>query len=132
MAVVGTIARWALLLAAVVAVVIFAIWTAARPGQPDAFYNPPAEKPGDPGALLRSEPYTKQLPAGARGWRILYTTKRGDVPTVASAIVVTSTQTTPAPRPVIAWAHGTTGIAPGCAPSVIAPFAGVPALDRVI
>ena len=132
MALVGTIARWALLLAAIVAVVIFAIWTAARPAQPDAFYNPPAEKPGDPGALLRSEPYTKQLPAGARGWRILYTTKRGDAPTVASAIVVTSTQTTPAPRPVIAWAHGTTGIAPGCAPSVIAPFAGVPALDRVI
>ena len=25
----------------------------------------------------------------------------------------------PAPRPVIAWAHGTTGIVPGCAPSVI-------------
>ena len=132
MAVVGTIARWALLLAAVVAVVIFAIWTAARPTQPDAFYNPPAEKPGDAGALLRSEPHTKQVPAGARGWRILYATRRGDTPTVASAIVVTSTQTTPAPRPVIAWAHGTTGIAPGCAPSVIAPFAGVPALDRVI
>jgi hypothetical protein len=131
MALVGTIARWALLLAAIVAVVIFAIWTAARPTQPDAFYNPPAEKPGDPGALLRSEPYTKQLPPGARGWRILYATRRGDTPTIASAIVVTSTQTTPAPRPVIAWAHGTTGIVPGCAPSVSV-FAGVPALDRVI
>jgi alpha-beta hydrolase superfamily lysophospholipase len=33
---------------------------------------------------------------------------------------------------VIAWAHGTTGIAPGCAPSVMAPFANVPALDRLI
>jgi alpha-beta hydrolase superfamily lysophospholipase len=132
MALVGTIARWALLLAAIVAVVIFAIWTAARPAQPDAFYNAPAEKPGEPGALLRSEPYAKQLPAGARGWRILYATKRGETPTVASAIVITSTQTTPAPRPVIAWAHGTTGIVPGCAPSVMAPFAGVPALDRII
>lgn len=126
------IARWTLVLAVIVAAVITALWTASRPTQPDAFYDPPAQKPGEPGALLRSEPYTKELPAGARGWRILYTTRRGNSPAVASAVVVTSTQTTAAARPVIAWAHGTTGIAPGCAPSVIAPFANVPAMDRIV
>ena len=100
---------------------------------PDAFYDAPTQRPGDPGALLRSEPYTKDLPAGARGWRILYTTTRANnSPAVASAIVVASTQAPGAVRPVIAWAHGTTGIAPGCAPSVMAPFAHVPAIDRIV
>lgn len=132
MAVVGRIARWVLLLAATAAVVIFAMRTVARPAQPDAFYDAPAEKPSDPGILLRSEAYTKQLPAGARGWRILYTTKRGDMPAIASAVVVASAQATSAPRPVVAWAHGTTGIVPGCAPSIMAPFANVPAVDRIV
>jgi acetyl esterase/lipase len=132
MALARSIARWALILVAIVVAVVAALWTASRPAQPDAFYAPPAPKPADPGALLRSEPYTKQLPAGAKGWRILYTTQRANSPAVASAIVVTSAQASNAPRPVIAWAHGTTGIAPGCAPSVMAPFANVPAVDRVV
>jgi len=132
MALARSIARWTLVLAVIVAAGVAASWTASRPAQPDAFYEPPVQRPGDPGALLRSEPYTKQLPAGAQGWRILYTTKRGDSPTVGSAIVITSARTTNTPRPVIAWAHGTTGIAPGCAPSMMAPFANVPAVDRVI
>src|SRR5689334_16688439 len=126
MALARRILRWTLLLAVIAAAVITVLWTASRPAQPDAFYDPPAEKPGDPGALLRSEPYSKDVPAGARGWRILYTTKRGNSPAAASAVVVTSTQATSAARPVIAWAHGTTGIVPGCAPSVTAPFANVP------
>lgn len=127
-----TILRWTLAGAAMVVAASVVLWTAARPAQPDAFYDPPAQRPGEPGALLRSEPYARELPPGSRGWRILYATRRGELPAVASAIVVTSAKATDAPRPVIAWAHGTTGIAPGCAPSVTAPFANVPALDRVI
>lgn len=132
MALARRIVRWTLLLAVIAAAAITALWTASRPTQPDAFYVPPEPTQGDPGALLRSEPYTKELPAGARGWRILYTTRRGNSPAVASAVVVTSMQTTSAARPVIAWAHGTTGIVPGCAPSVTAPFANVPAMDKLV
>ncbi|MFO1110124.1 MAG: lipase family protein [Bradyrhizobium sp.] len=132
MTAVRTIARWLLVLAMIVTAIIAVLWTASRPAQSDAFYDPPAQRPSDAGALLRSEPYTTQLPPGARGWRILYTTKRGDASTVASAVVVTSAQTTGTPRPVIAWAHGTTGIVSGCAPSVMAPFANVPAVDRIV
>jgi acetyl esterase/lipase len=132
MALARSITRWTLVLAVIVAAGIAALWTASRPAQPDAFYDSPAPRSGDPGALLRSEPYTKQLPAGAQGWRILYTAKRGDSPAVASAIVVTSARTTNTPRPLIAWAHGTTGIAPGCAPSLTAPFANTPAVDSII
>jgi len=108
MALARSITRWTLVLAVIVAAGIAALWTASRPAQPDAFYDSPAPRSGDPGALLRSEPYTKQLPAGAQGWRILYTATRGDSPAVASAIVVTSARTTNTPRPLIAWAQGTT------------------------
>lgn len=127
------ILRWTLAAAAIAVAAIVALWTASGPSRPGAFYDPPTQRPGEPGALLRSEPHTRELPSGARGWRILYTTTRANnSPAVASAIVVASTQASSAPLPVIAWAHGTTGIVPGCAPSVMAPFANVPAIDRVI
>jgi hypothetical protein len=128
-----SIARWILVSVAIGLAIIAALWAASHPTTPDAFYDPPAKLTGEPGTLLRSEPYTKDLPAGARGWRILYaTTRANNAPAVASAVVVASTQAAAAPRPVIAWAHGTTGIVPGCAPSVMAPFANVPAVGRII
>jgi len=46
---------------------------------PDAFYDPPSDLPHQPGALLRSEPLKDViLPAGMRGWRILYSTTVDD------------------------------------------------------
>ena len=106
-------------------VVLVAIaWWAAQPSKPDAFYDAPAQRPAEPGALLRIDAFTREIPAGTRGWRILYTTTRGDnSPAIASAIVVAPEQRKPGVHPVIAWAHGGTGIVPGCAPSVMAhPF----------
>ncbi|NNH06702.1 lipase family protein [Cellulomonas fimi] len=87
---------------------------------PDAFYDPPADVPAEPGRLLRSEPFTSaEIPSGADAWRILYTTTRDeDVPAVASGLVVVPTHAD-GPVPVVAWAHGTTGTASGCAPSVL-------------
>jgi hypothetical protein len=42
----------------------------------DEFAVSPAQVPSRPGALLRSEPLRDMtLPAGMRGWRILYTTQ---------------------------------------------------------
>ncbi|MFF2268289.1 lipase family protein [Cellulosimicrobium cellulans] len=93
--------------------------------QVDAFYDPPASVPGEPGRLLRAEPFTREIPDGATAWRILYTTTRDEgEPAVASGIVVVpDALRDDAAPPVIAWAHGTTGSARGCAPSVLAePF----------
>jgi pimeloyl-ACP methyl ester carboxylesterase len=46
---------------------------------------------------------------------------------------VVSRKTGDGPRPLIAWTHGTTGFAPGCAPSLLGePFANVPALREAI
>lgn len=90
--------------------------------EPDAFYTAPATVPAEPGRLVRSEPFTRDIPDGAQAWRILYTTTRDDgVPAVASGLVVVPRQRS-GPLPVVAWAHGTTGIARGCAPTLLDPF----------
>jgi pimeloyl-ACP methyl ester carboxylesterase len=104
---------------------------------PDAFYDPPDSVPAQPGQLLRSEPFaSSEVPAGANAWRILYTTTRDDgVTAVASALVLAPTSATTTPSPVIAWAHGTTGFAPGCAPSILPAGLSAGAMmiqDRVI
>src|SRR4029077_10807000 len=77
---------------------------------PDAFYDPPPDRPRKPGALLRSERLKDViLPAGVRGWRILYATTVDDsTPATAVATVFAPTDPTAGPRPVIAWEHGTT------------------------
>ncbi len=104
--------------------------------EPDAFYTAPDELPAEPGALLRTEAFDRALPDDAEAWRVLYTTTRDDgVPAIASALVVAPAGPPSGPLPVIAWAHGTTGVAEGCAPSLLAdPFAAgaMPALDDAI
>lgn len=109
-----------------------------RDGAPQlsAFYDAPATLPGEPGVLLKSEPFTTKVPENARAWRILYTTTRDDnTPAVASAVVLTSLEPAHGPRPVVTWAHGTTGYAAACAPSNLAePFSSgaLPALESIV
>lgn len=109
-------------------------WWASLPARPDAFYAAPERLVPAPGMLLRQEPFHRRVPPDARAWRILYTTTRADgAPGVASAIVMISRTAPQGPRPIIAWTHGTTGVVPGCAPSLLEdPFANVPALPSLI
>ncbi len=117
--------------AVVVLVALAALgWWLARAVTPAAFYAAPATVPSTPGALLRQEPFERYMPANARGWRILYTTTRSDgTAALGSAIVMAPTSPAIEPRPVLAWTHGTVGIAPGCGPSMVdldpAPFVPV-------
>jgi pimeloyl-ACP methyl ester carboxylesterase len=102
---------------------------------PDEFYDPPAQVPGQPGALLRSEPLKDvTLPDGMRGWRILYTTTVDDkTPATAVATVFAPVDPPAGPRPLIMWEHGTTGLIQRCMPSVwSAPASGIPAPDRIV
>ena len=88
-----------------------------------------------PGALLRSEPLKDViLPAGTRGWRILYATTVDDnTPATAVAIVFAPTNPPAGPRPVIAWEHATTGLLQKCMPSLLsAPSKGIPWRDRIV
>ena len=101
---------------------------------PDAFYDPPPDLPHQPGALLRSEPLKDvTLPAGLRGWRILYTTTVDDrTPATAVASVFAPINSPAGPRPVIAWEHGTTGLLQKCMPSLISsPSEGIPGRERI-
>jgi Secretory lipase len=102
---------------------------------PDAFYVPPAEVPGHAGALLRREPLRDvTLPAGMQAWRILYTTTVDDqTAATAVATVLAPADLPPGPRPVVTWAHGTTGVLQKCMPSLLsAPTEGIPARDDIV
>jgi uncharacterized membrane protein HdeD (DUF308 family)/alpha-beta hydrolase superfamily lysophospholipase len=122
----GAIRRWAKVLGSAVALllaVVLAVGSStllAGAPVPDEFYDAPASVPAQPGQLVRSAPFTRTIPDNARAWRILYTTTRIDgQPALASAIVVAPKAPPSGPRPVIAWAHGTTGFDRSCAPSVL-------------
>ena len=102
---------------------------------PDAFYDPPSDLSREPGTLLRSEPLKDViLPAGVRGWRILYATTVDDsTPATALATVFAPTNPTAGPRPVIAWLHATTGLLQKCMPSLLSvPSKGIPWRDRIV
>lgn len=120
------------------ALVAFGLWRLSLPSAPDGFYRPPAPSagapPAAPGTLLATAPFDRGLPPGARAWRILYVTGTGNgTPAVASAVVLVPIAPAARPRPVVAWAHGTTGIVASCAPSLFKqPFPFVPALSKVI
>jgi alpha-beta hydrolase superfamily lysophospholipase len=102
---------------------------------PDAFYDPPPDGSRQPGALLRSEPLKDViLPAGIRGWRILYATTVDDTtPAIAVAIVFAATDPPAGPRPVIAWEHATTGLMQKCMPSLLSLASkGIPLRNRIV
>lgn len=122
----GRIRRWGRVVVSVVALVLAiglaGISAQLRQGEPvvDAFYDAPDDVPGEPGVLLRAEPFERGVPDGARAWRILYTTTRDEgEPALASGLVVAPAEQAADPHPVVAWAHGTTGVDETCAPSVL-------------
>jgi pimeloyl-ACP methyl ester carboxylesterase len=85
------------------------------------FYDAPRLSDSKPGDLLRQESFDGySLPSGARAVRILYHSLNAAGRSVATSAVIL-VPAGPAPAggwPVIAWAHGTTGVARLCAPSL--------------
>lgn len=84
----------------------------------DPFYVPPSGWSQTPGSLLRHEKAVEQVP-GATTWRILYTTTDGDGTVRPASGLVVVPDDDRSNHPVIAWAHGTTGYAQHCAPSLL-------------
>ena len=86
------------------------------------FYDPPPLGGRLPGTLIRSEPFNGySLPPGAHAVRILYVSRARDgAPDAASGVVLIPAGSPPRSGwPVIAWAHGTSGVARMCAPSLM-------------
>ena len=100
------------------------------------FYSTPSPLPsGHPGDLIRSEEFDEyQLPEGVSAVRILYHSRSGRGEDVAaSGVVLTPDQQAPAGGwPVIAWAHGFTGIARQCAPSLMRNLNAGPLLSMYV
>lgn len=87
------------------------------------FYRWQNELPASPGAILRSEtlPTQESMPAAEEAVRILYSSTdqrwhSGVVP-VSGTLFLPGAPVPPEGWPVLAWAHGTLGIADVCAPS---------------
>ena len=65
-----------------------AAWWLAEPPEPGAFYDFELPADASPGELLRAEPFARDIPDDARGWRMLYTTTGFDGEVrLASAVV---------------------------------------------
>ncbi|MCP3405247.1 alpha/beta fold hydrolase [Bradyrhizobium sp. CCGB01] len=105
--------------ATMTALVTFAVgMTAAHAQSP--FYDAPASlADGPPGSLVRQEPMDG-APLGASSYRVLYrsTGLKGESILVSGVVIVPQGPPPPGGRPIVAWAHPTSGIVPRCAPSL--------------
>src|ERR1700733_8488310 len=85
-----------------------------------AFYRaPPSAVAGPPGTLVRQE-VIDGAPEGAMTYRVLYrSTALDNKPILVSGVVIVPPgDAPPGGRPIVAWAHPTSGIVPRCAPSL--------------
>ena len=88
------------------------------------FYDTPHPLPaGKPGELIRSESFDEyELPPEVSAVRILYHSRSASGEDVATSgvVLIPSEEKPPAGGwPIIAWAHGGTGVARSCAPSLM-------------
>lgn len=87
-----------------------------------------------PGLLVEAVPIVT-TPGGQQAWRIRYvTTDAKGASRIVSGMVVAPREAVPRePRKVIAWAHGTWGVAERCAPSLSDDFfAATPGLAEMV
>lgn len=85
-----------------------------------AFYDAPQSMlAGQPDTLVRQEPM-EGAPLGAAAYRVLYrsTGLKGEPIFVSGVVIVPAGDPPPGGRPILAWAHPTSGVTPRCAPSL--------------
>ncbi|WP_067856439.1 lipase family protein [Nocardia shimofusensis] len=134
---VGRVVAAGLALALAIAVAVVSAHLRASSPRTEDFYSAPDSVPAESGVLLRAEPFARgDIPAEARAWRILYSTVDAHGSAALSSGLVLVPRDAPAgPLPVVAWAHGTTGFATGCAPTLLPePLAAgaLPALPQLL
>ncbi len=103
------------------AVVLFLSCCAASAASAQtSFYDaPPSRLAGQPGTLVRQE-IIDGAPLGATAYRVLYrsTGINGEPIFVSGVVIVPQGAPPPEGRPIVAWAHPTSGVSPRCAPSL--------------
>jgi pimeloyl-ACP methyl ester carboxylesterase len=83
------------------------------------YMAPESDIAGEPGTLVRQETMAG-APLGAAAYRVLYrSTDFNGKPILVSGVIVVPRGPPPLDgRPIVAWAHPTSGIVPRCAPSL--------------
>lgn len=103
---------------------LFATCIAARADEvalPPFYAAVAAIEPSGPlGTVVAREPVATAIP-GAEAWRIAYVSSDArEKATLSTALVIAPAGPVPATgRPILAWAHGTTGTAQSCGPSQV-------------
>ncbi len=100
------------------------------------FYAPPLTlSAAPPGSLVRSAVMDTggSLPPGATAYRVVYdsTSLSGNLEAVSGVIVVPGGVPPRGGFPIVSWAHGTTGVAASCAPS-LSGLSGIPSLTALV
>lgn len=88
------------------------------------FYTPPEIlPPGPPGTVIRSE-YDNPAELHGTAQRVMYKSEsvQGDEIAVTGFVLVPDSPPPPGGYRVVSWAHGTTGLADECAPSLDGPL----------
>lgn len=106
----------------IIACLSFAVSSAiAQPAVPSFYESVMQMSPhGKLGQVIKKE-QIKTSVKGAQAWRIAYISSDvNELPTISTALVVAPIGQAPAGgRPIVAWAHGTTGTAQSCGPSQV-------------
>jgi pimeloyl-ACP methyl ester carboxylesterase len=91
----------------------------AANAQTEFYRAPVSEAAGAPGTLVRQE-VIDGAPLGATTYRVLYRSiGLDDKPILVSGVVIVPPgDPPPGGRPIVAWAHPTSGVVPRCAPSL--------------
>jgi pimeloyl-ACP methyl ester carboxylesterase len=112
--------KFALLTATVLAaLVLVSCGTTSSNAFDPSFYSTPSSIPSSaPGTILRFETMNAPFPE-SQAWRVLYTSTgiNGETIAVSGMVFAPAGPIPPGGRPVVSWAHPTTGIDDQCAPS---------------
>lgn len=125
--------RFGLVAGAAVGAVVMAASTTAS-AQSSFYAVTAADLNGPPGSVIRYLGFQAPL-STAQAFRVLYRSTGLDGKPIAVSGIIVAPARPPHPGgwPVIAWAHGTTGVAHKCAPSLLPnPVAAIPGISEMI
>ncbi len=79
-----------------------------------------------PGTIFRVWPMEGGVKPGIKGYRVLYRSTNSDGrPVAVTGALIFPAKASGSPRPVVAWAHPTTGVVARCAPTLLPNFSQV-------
>jgi len=101
--------------------------------KPGSFYAQPVPRGATAGSLIAVEPFSP-APSNTAAYRVLYTSTdiSGAYIPVSGVVFIPLGAPPPRGRNIVAWAHPTTGMAQGCAPSLESGALGAGTLPQSI